>query len=392
MARKSTRVSIRRIVAPSIRPARLLLALKTAIAAGLAWPVAQLLPGAVDEYSYYAPLGALISMMPTLMGSLRASLQTVLGLAIGIALAWAVLQSPLPSAVSVPLAVGVGVLLGGLRGLGAGRDYVPIAALFVLVIGGAQAGDYSLGYVVQTGVGMAIGILVNLVVVPPLRLRESANEIIGLRRDIADNLDGMAHALLESWPPEHQDWFHGVRSLESSIRAAEPVVDEARESRRINPRARWHEYDLQEDYDDLAALRLLGRHARELGETMSAAIWSDPVPVGLPEELREPLSVALSRTAKLVRAWDERIGAADALQSAEAAVVHLDALERELPPADPSHAVLGTVTFTLRRVLAVIQDASPRPRCSGHGRAFRCRRNSADYTGRFLTLRQFTHS
>jgi hypothetical protein len=355
MARKSIRGVVRRTVEPSIRPARLLLALKTAIAAGLAWPVAQLLPGTVDEYSYYAPLGALISMMPTLMGSLRASLQTVLGLAIGIALAWAVIQSPLPNAASVPLAVGIGVLLGGLRGLGAGRDYVPIAALFVLVIGGAHADDYSFGYVVQTGVGMAIGILVNLLIVPPLRLRESANEIIRLRRNIADNLDDMANALVESWPPEHQDWLDGVKSLEGSIRAAEPVVEEARESRRINPRARWHEYDLQEDYDDLAALGVLGRHARELSETMSAAIWSDPVPVGLPEGLREPLSRALARTADLVRAWDERVGAVEALQRAEEAVEALNQLEHELPPADASHAVLATTTFTLRRMLAVIQ-------------------------------------
>jgi hypothetical protein len=353
MTLKRIRRAVRRTVAPSLRPARLLLALKTAIAAGLAWPVAQLLPG-VNEYSYYAPLGALISMMPTLMGSLRASVQTVLGLAIGIALAWAVMESPLPNEATVPLAVGFGVLLGGLRGLGAGRDYVPIAALFVLVIGGARADEYSLGYVVQMGVGMAIGIAVNLAIAPPLRLRESANEIIRLRRDIADNLDGMASALVESWPPEHQDWFDGVRSLQGSIRAAEPIIEEAAESRRINPRARWHQYDLQEDYDDLAALGALGRHARELGDTVSAAIWGNPVPVGIPEELHEPLSDALSTMAELVRAWDERIGAVEALDAAEAAIERLNSLQRALPPADPSHAVLGSTTFTLRRMFAVI--------------------------------------
>lgn len=356
MARDRIWRAIGRALAPSVRPARLLFALKTAIAAGLAWPVAQLLPGAVDEYSYYAPLGALISMMPTLMGSLRASLQTVLGLAIGIALAWAVIQSPLPGAASVPLAVGVGVLLGGLRGLGAGRDYVPITALFVLVIGGTQAGDYSLGYLVQMGVGMAIGILVNLLVVPPLRLRESANEIISLRRAIADNLDDMANALVDSWPPQHQGWLDGVAALEGSIQAAESVVEDARESRRINPRARWHEYDLQEDYDDLAALNVLGRHTRELAETMSAAIWSDPVPVGLPGQLRQPLSEALSRMAELVRAWDERAGATDALHRAEGAIERLNRHEHELPPADSAHAVLGTTMFTLRRMLVVIED------------------------------------
>lgn len=45
---------------------------------------------------------------------------------------------------------------------GAGREYVPMAALFVLIIGGADAEDYSLGYLIQ----MAVGLLVNLVVAP----------------------------------------------------------------------------------------------------------------------------------------------------------------------------------------------------------------------------------
>src|SRR5690554_5555365 len=192
--------AIRRTVAPSIRPDRLLLALKTAIAAGLAWPAAQLLPGSVDEYSYYAPLGALISMMPTLMGSLKASLQTAIGLAIGIGLSWLVVLSPLPGWVSVPVVVGIGVILGGLRGLGAGRDYVPIAALFVLVVGGTHAEDYSVGYLVQMAVGMGIGVVVNLVIIPPLRVQDAAQQLETLRIQVADTLDGMASTMTGTWP------------------------------------------------------------------------------------------------------------------------------------------------------------------------------------------------
>ncbi|WP_206750362.1 hypothetical protein [Cryobacterium sp. TMT1-19] len=46
---------------------------------------------------YYAPLGALLSMHPTLMRSLRSALQTLAGLAFGIALAGAVLILSEPS-------------------------------------------------------------------------------------------------------------------------------------------------------------------------------------------------------------------------------------------------------------------------------------------------------
>lgn len=362
MARKNVRGILRRAIEPSIHPARLLLALKTAIAAGLAWPVAQLLPGAVDEYSYYAPLGALISMMPTLMGSLRTSLQTALGLAIGIGLSWLVILSPLPGGVSVPLTVGVGVLLGGLRGLGTGRDYVPIAALFVLVIGGAQIEDYSVGYLVQMAVGMAIGIIVNLVIVPPLRLGDSARRIESLRMQIADTLHGMAKAMGEAWPPEDQDWFDGARSLDDAVRAAETVVEDARESKRLNPRARWHEYDLQEDYDDLAAISVLGRDVRDLSETVGGAIWGEPIPVGLPDPLREPLGAVLARTADLVRAWNSRENEAEALEAAENALQELHDLERRQPPSESPDGALGTITFSLRRAIATIQDRIDLPR------------------------------
>jgi uncharacterized membrane protein YgaE (UPF0421/DUF939 family) len=353
--------SIRRTVAPSVRPARLLLALKTAIAAGLAWPVAQLLPGTVDEYSYYAPLGALLSMMPTLMGSLRTTLQTVIGLLVGVALAWAVLESPLPGLISVPLAVGFGVIFGGLRGLGSGRDYVPIAALFVLVVGGGQADDYSYGYVIQMGVGLAIGFIVNLSIAPPLRFRESTAEISALRSEIAQNLEGMSEALVEDWPPEDQEWFEGVKSLRDSIKAAEPIIEEAGESRRINPRAHWQKHDVQQDFDDLDALSVLARHTLELGEAISAAIWSDPVPVRLSQDLREPLSAVLARMAELVRAWNDREDAEAAARAAEASIERLADKDRDVPPSEPANQVLGSTIFTARRMLAVIRARTDPP-------------------------------
>ncbi len=49
--------------------------------------IAPHMPGVTDQYPYYAPLGALLSMYPTLMGSAKSSLQTLLGLATGNGLA-----------------------------------------------------------------------------------------------------------------------------------------------------------------------------------------------------------------------------------------------------------------------------------------------------------------
>lgn len=217
---------VRGVVAPSIRPSRVLLAGKSALAVGLAWPVARLLPGSLDEFSYYAPLGALVCMLPTLVGSLRASVQLVVGIVLGLPLAGLVLVAPLPLWVSVPVAAGLGVLLGGVRGLGAGRDWVAMSALFVLLVGGLQADDFAAGFLVQMAVGMAIGFGVNFVVVPPLRFREASEAVSRLRVAVADALVGMSVALVESWPPERQDWWDAAGSLQSSVREAEPVVQD----------------------------------------------------------------------------------------------------------------------------------------------------------------------
>ena len=127
----------------TIRGARILLALKTSLAVALSWVVAQRMPGVIDDYPYYAPLGAISAMYPTVLGSVRAGLQTVAGIALGIMLAAGVLLVGDPNLVTVSVAVGVGVLLAGIRRLGAGAEYVPVGALFVLIVGGQDAEGFS---------------------------------------------------------------------------------------------------------------------------------------------------------------------------------------------------------------------------------------------------------
>ena len=67
--------------------------------------------------------------------------------------------------------MGLGVLLAGLPRLGAGRDWIPTAALLVLLVGGHNPDDFSFGYLLQMGVGVTVGIVVNLLVFPPLHFR-----------------------------------------------------------------------------------------------------------------------------------------------------------------------------------------------------------------------------
>jgi uncharacterized membrane protein YccC len=143
----------------TINSSRLLLALKAALACMLAYMVAPFMPGVVAQYPYYAPLGALVAMYPSLAGSLRTAGQTLLGLGVGMILALLVQLTPWPVVITLFPAIALGVILAGVRRFGAGADYIPITALFVLVVGGPNADNYSLGYIVQMATGAAIGLI-----------------------------------------------------------------------------------------------------------------------------------------------------------------------------------------------------------------------------------------
>src|SRR5919106_1454172 len=108
---------------------RVQLAAKAALAAGLAFLIAPWMPGSAAEYPYYAPLGALVVMYENVAGSMRQGLQTLVGLGLGIGLAFMLVSLGEPSPLTVAVVMGLGILLAGLPRLGAGRDWIPTAAL-----------------------------------------------------------------------------------------------------------------------------------------------------------------------------------------------------------------------------------------------------------------------
>ena len=208
---------------------RLQLALKAGLAAGIAFAIAPFMPGSAAEYPYYAPLGALVAMYENVAGSMRQGLQTLVGLAIGIGLAFVLFSLGAPSPLTVAVVMGLGVILAGLPRIGSGRDWIPTAALLVLLVGGHNPDKFSFGYLLQMGVGVTVGIVVNLLVFPPLHFRAAALSIAELRLALAQQLWDMGKALKESWPPEHEDWSRRSEALAAHARS---VRARRREGRR----------------------------------------------------------------------------------------------------------------------------------------------------------------
>ena len=337
---------------PMFSGPRLLLAFKTALAAGLSWWLAHLLPAEVDQYSYYAPLGAVISMSGTLMGSVRQGMQTLAGIGIGILLAWAVVGVDGPGYITIPIVVGVAILFGGIRRLGSGGDYVTVAALFVLVIGGANPETYSFAYLTQMGVGVAVGFAVNLAIAPPLTVGSAVLKISGFRLILSKQLNDIGTALVENWPPEDEEWAETTGRLASTASEVRQALLDAAESKRANPRALLHKRDINSDYLDLEALENIGFHIRDISETLASAMWGQPFTVSVPAELVEPASHALCATADFLRAWDageavvdRRAQAEDALEQLFARLNHYHAEHRDLVTG------VASVAFDVHRIL-----------------------------------------
>jgi len=322
---------------------RLLLAAKTAFAASVAWLLAPHLPFIDAHYSYYAPLGAVISMYPTLISSVRTGLQALFGLAVGAGLAFGVLALGGPRVVGVALVVGVGVLVSGVRFLGAGRSWVPITALFVLLIGGPQADQYSWNYLVHMIFGVLVGVVVNVLILPPLYLRRASARLDTLRDHVAGHLREIAQWVRDGTDDDH-DWASGVDRLNDTARQVRDAVQEADESRRGNPRGRRAGGTIDLDYRRLRALERTLFFVRDLNEVLAE---THPLDDG-------ELPQALDSVAALVASPVQGDESPDRLAEAEESIAELQrALDRH---ADSPSNVANDMAVTV--ALGHIVDAS----------------------------------
>ena len=345
------------------RHGRVLLALKAALAAGIAWWVAQLVPGVASHYPYYAPLGALVCMYPTVAGSARTGIQTLIGLGAGILLAFPVILLGHPTSLTVGIVVVLGVLLAGLPRLGAGRDWIPMAALFVLLLGGDDADGYSLGYSLQMLVGVGVGLSVNALVFPPLHLNGVIQSLAELRSALAVQLSDMGAALRETWPPEHEEWASRQNRLTRLGAAARSAVQLADSSRRGNLRRYRNKRDLDADYHAVRAMERIAFYVEDMTEVLSDAIWRSGTAAPLPAALGAPLAEAIDCTSRAIEAWD---AADSSMAEADAAVEAL--MQRVQSSAADNERIDAAATFGmgLRRILLTIRlDAGAQERAGG---------------------------
>ena len=207
---------------------------KTVVAVSLAWVLAVELVG--TPQSFLAPWAALLVVQATVFRTFSQGARQVAAAVAGVVLAWSAGNLVGPDVAALGAVVFLGLLLGRSRFLEGEATTAAATGLVVLTTGFSD--DLVLvSRLLDTGIGIAVGLVVNVAVWPPLRRRtaiaalDDLDDRIGaLLVEVADGLAG------ECSPDDVAGWLETTRDLDEEIDRAWAMVRQARESAVLNPR------------------------------------------------------------------------------------------------------------------------------------------------------------
>ncbi|MBO1751148.1 hypothetical protein J4G33_04955 [Actinotalea sp. BY-33] len=346
-----------RRLAALLRHPRMGLALKAALAASIAWEIALRLPEPFAEYSFYAPFGAIAMMYPTVAGSTNQALRALAAVAVGGLIAVgadAAVGSGFPV---VTIVVLLGMLLGGLRMLGEHAVYVPMAAVFILLLGQGDEFEYAAAYAGLFAMGAALSILINAAF-PSLPFRQLDGALAGLRAAVTAHLEHLAEQfdeLAEDDDGHVERAALGRPDLDVPTAAAREAIQHAQLATRGNLRARRSgRRSVDEDYEAFRSLERVVLLIDDLYDLLEDQPWGHDLSAS-PEDLREPVTRALRALVPTIEQVGVEPPSEDLQKEVDEAIADLThALRRRQSDGgtDAEAFVVATIITSLRRCLA----------------------------------------
>jgi hypothetical protein len=206
---------------------------KTTLAAVLSFVVADLI--GTSAAPVLAPLTSLLVVQVTTYQTVAQSMQRVLSVLAGVLVAVAVASMAGLTWWSLGGVVAASLVVGRLLRLGPQLPEVPISGMLILAVGGAP--DVVADRVLETLIGAAVGVLVNVLIAPPLYLQPAGDALAELTGRMAEFMRGLAATLRVEWSRADADrWLDEARALGAQVNHADRVLAQAEESAWLNPR------------------------------------------------------------------------------------------------------------------------------------------------------------
>ena len=329
-----------------VRWSEVLQLVKTVVAAVVAWVLAAQvfdLPQA-----FLAPWAALLVVHATVYRTFSRGLRQVAGAVLGVLLAWSIGNLVGLSTFAVSMLLVVGLVVGSVRWFRDESTSVAATGLIVLTTGFSTHDQVLLDRLFDTFIGIVVGLVVNMIVWPPLRDFSAARAIDAVDDAVGELLCDIADALREPCTQEQVTaWVDRTRDIDQDIDTAYAMLRQARESGRLNPRraaASVKTTDVFEQIlrDNEQAVAESRSMARTLGYSIESVVEWEPA-------FRHPW-------IDLLHEAGEAIGAPDSVRVIQVRS-DLSTLAEELSETDmsPRHwPEYGALIMNLRNVVAAM--------------------------------------
>jgi uncharacterized membrane protein YccC len=276
-----------------------------------------------------------------------------------------------PGTAGIAVVVAAGVLISGWHRLGDQSPQVTFTALFVLLLGGRQPSHYVAHRMVDVGIGVVTGLVINGLLFPPLQLRPAEHAIRQWGDAIARALEDLSRAAadpssgLRSWP-RHD------RELTTAAQQARAAASRARDSLRWNLRARTERAVPHPDGAVLDSLEELTARTRAVARSLP-----DITATGVPKQdsFSEDYATMLRDLASPVRQLaDLRTSRPRAaLTAASGGQRHLERQTAQLPEHSDARGAARRLTRLTGQMISEIAEhqSSDHDRADGADRSSR---------------------
>jgi uncharacterized membrane protein YgaE (UPF0421/DUF939 family) len=330
--------------------------LKTALAAGLSWQLATLIPG--NDHPYLAPLSAVLLMQLTIAQSVDLAIQRNIGIAIGVIVAVASFALFGVHAWSVSLVVLISLAAGIQLRLGQQAvQQVAVSALIVLLAGSVTGTfEYAFRRILDSIIGASVALVLNWLVVPPIHIAPASKAIERMAQDLSLALADLAVSLRSGMTRTRAEaHLKSARALATSLAAANVALGQAEQSLRYNRFARGRHDEMARLQNASRALEHGAIQTRVLARSMVTAFEENAADWIQPDQFGRSLADLLGRNAALVRYVGGRGGIRPEL--AITTELHESMLAYWQARADPGWLYAGEVLAMTERMAKELNAA-----------------------------------